>query len=238
MTHFGVICPTGSHLSNCFSLGFELQRCGHQITFLNVVDVKDKVLAANFGFRAIGETEFPVGSQERLAARRGQLSGITALKDTLKAAEQDMRVILQDSPAIIQAEKIEALLVDQCSPVGGTVADYLNIPFISLCNALPLNREISLPPMFTSWQYRSTLGATLRNQVGYALSTVLTKPIRKLTGTYRQQWKLPPHSHPNDSYSKLLNLSFLALTCHCIFILPDLTTVRLDGRMSPFLGIS
>jgi zeaxanthin glucosyltransferase len=207
MTHFGVICPTGSHLSNCFSLGVELQRCGHQITFLNVVDVKDKVLAANFGFRAIGETEFPVGSQERLAARRGQLSGITALKDTLKAVEQDMRVILQDSPAIIQAEGIEALLVDQCSPVGGTVADYLNIPFISLCNALPLNREISLPPLFTSWPYRSTLGATLRNQVGYTLSTVLTKPIRKLTGEYRQQWKLPHHSHPNDNYSKLAQLS-------------------------------
>lgn len=207
MTHFGVICPTGSHLTNCFSLGFELQRYGHQITFLNVVDVKDKVLAVNFGFRAIGEAEFPVGSQERLTRRRGQLSGMAALKDTLKVVEQDMRVILQDSPAIIQAEKIEALLVDQCSPVGGTVADYLNIPFISLCNALPLNQEISLPPLFTSWQYRSTLGARLRNQVGYALSTVLTKPIRKLTGEYRQQWKLPPHSHPNDNYSKLAQLS-------------------------------
>jgi zeaxanthin glucosyltransferase len=207
MTHFGIICPTGSHLTNCFSLGFELQRRGHQLTFLNVVDVKNKVLAANFGFRAIGETEFPVGSQERLMARRGQLSGMAALKDTLKAVEQEMRVILQDSPAVIQAEEIEALLVDQCSPVGGTVADYLNIPFISLCNALPLNREISLPPLFTSWQYRSTLGAKLRNQVGYALSTVLTKPIRKLTGEYRQQWQLPPHSHPNDNYSRLAQLS-------------------------------
>lgn len=207
MTHFGVICPTGSHLTTCFSLGFELQRRGHQITFLNVLDVKDKVLAANFGFKAIGEVEFPIGSQARLIARRGQLSGMAALQDTLKAVEQDMRIILQDAPAIIQTEEIKALLVDQCSPVGGTVADYLNIPFISLCNALPLNREISLPPLFTSWQYSSTWGAKLRNQVGYTLANFLTKPIRKLTTEYRQQWQLPPHSHPNDNYSKLAQLS-------------------------------
>lgn len=98
ITHFGVICPTGSHLTTCFSLGFELQRRGHRITFLNVLDVQDKVLAANFRFRAIGETEFPVGSQVRLAERRGKLSGMAALKDTLKVVEQGMWVILQQAP--------------------------------------------------------------------------------------------------------------------------------------------
>jgi hypothetical protein len=55
MIHIGVICPTGSHLTTCFSLRFELQR-GHRITFLNVMDVQDIVLAAaNFEFRAIDE---------------------------------------------------------------------------------------------------------------------------------------------------------------------------------------
>lgn len=207
MTHFGVICPTESHLTTCFSLGFELPRRGHRITFLNVLDVRDKVLTANFGFRAIGETEFPVGSQVRLAERRGKLSGMAALKDTLKVVEQDMRVILQEAPAIIQTEEIQALLVDQCSPVGGTVADFLTIPFISLCNALPLNREISIPPPFTSWQHSFTWRAKLRNQVAYKLVSVLAKPIRKLTAEYRQQWKLRPHSHPNDNFSQVDQIS-------------------------------
>ncbi len=40
MDHFGVICPTGSHLTTCFSLRFELPRRGHRISFLNVVDVQ------------------------------------------------------------------------------------------------------------------------------------------------------------------------------------------------------
>jgi len=114
-----------------------------------------------------------------------------------------MRIILEEAPNVIQSEGIEALLVDQCPPAEGTVADFLNIPFISLCNALPLNREISVPPMFTSWQYSSTWSAKLRNQVGYALSNVLTRSIRKLTAEYRQQWKLPPPSHLNNNYSNV-----------------------------------
>lgn len=207
MTHFGIISPTGSHLTTHFVLGYELKRRGHRVTFLNILDAQDKILAADFGFRAIGELERPIGSDAEILTQRGKLSGIASLKHSLKTAEQDMQVILQDAPEAIRSQGIEALLVDQCSPVGGTVADYLKIPFISLCAALPLNRDISIPPMYTTWHYSPTWSAKLRNRLGYTLSTVLTKPIRKLTAEYRQHWKLPPHTHPNDNYSKLAQLS-------------------------------
>jgi zeaxanthin glucosyltransferase len=206
MTHFGVICPTGSHLTTCFALASELQKRGHRATFLNVLDVQDQVLAANFGFRAIGKSAFPIGSEAEQMARRGQLTGLAALKDTLKAVEQGVEVILQDAPAIIREEGIQALLVDQCSPVGGTVADFLKLPFVSLCNSLPMNREESLPPLSTSWQYNLAWNAQLRNRLQYLLINRLTKPVRTLTAQYRQQWKLPPHSHLNESFSKLAQL--------------------------------
>ncbi|MBD2036148.1 glycosyltransferase [Leptolyngbya sp. FACHB-321] len=207
MTHFGIISPTGSHLTTHFVLGYELQRRGHRVTFLNILDAQDKILAADFGFRVIGESERPIGSEAEILTQRGKLSGIASLKHSLKTAEQDMRVILQDAPAVVKAQEIEALLVDQCSPVGGTVADYLKIPFISLCAALPLNRDISIPPIFTTWSYSPTWRAKVRNRLGYTLSTVLTKSIRQLTAEYRQKWNLPPHAHPNDNYSKLAQLS-------------------------------
>jgi zeaxanthin glucosyltransferase len=207
MTHFGVICPTGSHLTACFPLAYELQQRGHRITFLNILDTRDKILAANFGFALIGKDERPSGVEAEILARRGKLSGIASFKDSLKTTEQDMRIILQNAPDAIQFEGIEALLVDQCSPSGGTVADFLNLPFVSLCNALLLNREISVPPMFTTWQYQTNWSAKLRNRAGYALSNRLISPIRRLIGEYRQKWNLPPHTHINDMYSTLAQIS-------------------------------
>lgn len=207
MIHFGIICPTESHLTTSFSLGYELQQRGHRVTFLNIVDTQAKILAANFEFKAIGKDECPSGSQAAILAERGKLSGRHALEHTLKTVEQDMRIILQYAPEIIQSEGIKALLVDQCSPVGGTIADFLNIPFISLCNALPLNREIGIPPVFTTWQYQTGWRAKLRNQIGYILADRLTKPIRRLMAEYRQKWDLRPHTGPSDIHSKLAQLS-------------------------------
>jgi zeaxanthin glucosyltransferase len=207
MTHFGAICPTGSHLTNLFVLSHELQQRGHRVTFINILDVRERVLAAHFEFRAIGAAERPIGAEAKILAHRGTLSGIDSLKDSLRTAEQDMQIILQEAPKVIQSEGIEALLIDQCSPSGGTVADFLDIPFISLCAALPLNQEIDIPPMFTIWKYKPTWDARLRNQAGYRLTTFLTRSIKKLTAEYRHKWKLPPHSHPNDNYSKLAQLS-------------------------------
>jgi zeaxanthin glucosyltransferase len=207
MTHFGVICPTGSHLTAIFALGDELQKRGHRITFINILDAQERILAANFEFRGIGVVERPIGSDAKILAHRGTLSGISSLKDSLRTAHQDMQIILQEAPKVIRSAGIEALLVDQCSPLGGTVADHLNIPFISLCNALPLNREIGIPPMFTSWQYSPSWGAQLKNKLGYILSSILTKSIGNLKTEYRQKWQLPAHTHPNDNYSQLAQLS-------------------------------
>ncbi len=207
MTHFGAISPTGSHLLPLFILSRELQQRGHRVTFINILEARERVLDASFEFRVIGAAERPMGAEAAILAHRGTLSGIDVFKDTLRTATQDMQIILQEAPQIIRSAGIECLLVDQCSPVGGTVADFLNIPFISLCAALPLNLEIDIPPIFTTWQYKPTWDGRLRNQAGYMLSNFLTKSIRKLTAEYRQKWELPSHSHRNDKYSKLAQLS-------------------------------
>ncbi|MBD2564763.1 hypothetical protein H6G95_30090 [Nostoc linckia FACHB-391] len=45
MTHFAIICPavTG-HLNPMFALGRELQRRGHRLTFLGVLDAQATTL--------------------------------------------------------------------------------------------------------------------------------------------------------------------------------------------------
>jgi len=87
------------------------------------------------------------------------------------------------------------------------MADFLNLPFITVCSALTLNQDPKIPPFCTPWQYSPTWIASWRNQLSYQLLGLLARPIREVIAEYRRQWKLPMHSHQNDGYSKLAQLS-------------------------------
>lgn len=188
-------------------LGQELKRRGHRVTLVGILDSQPKTLAAGLEFRAIGESEFPQGATKELFTQLGKLSGLKALQYTLKWLANGAEIYLTDAPEAIKTAGIEALLVDQASPAGGTVAQYLNIPFVSVCSAIMLNREITVPPFITSWNYDPTWRGILRNRAGYVLLTQIGKPIRKVIQSYRQQWNLPPANSPNDEYSQLAQIS-------------------------------
>jgi zeaxanthin glucosyltransferase len=68
----------------------------------------------------------------------------------------------------------------------------LDIPFVTICSALPFNQEPTIPPLFTTWIYNPAWWAVLRNQIVYLLVNPFTKPIQKLRSDYRKLWQLPP----------------------------------------------
>jgi len=208
MTHFGIICPDATgHLNPMTTLGHELQSRGHRVTLFGILDAQSKALAAGLDFWAIAEHEFPIGATAQFMKRRGELSGLAALQYNFSLAKQDVAVCLRDCPKAIQSAGVEALLVDQVSIGGGTVAEFLKIPFMSVCSALLFNREEGIPPMFTTWSYNPVWWARLRNQAGYALTNLLAQPIREVIAEYRREWKLPVISNPKDYFSKSAQLS-------------------------------
>jgi MGT family glycosyltransferase len=116
-------------------------------------------------------------------------------------------MVCRDAPAAIREAGIEALLVDQMEPAGGAVAEHLGLPFVTICNALAINRDAAVPPAFTPWHYRDAWWARLRNRLGYALSDWTTTPIQKVVAQYRRTWKLPALRSQDDSFSKLAQIS-------------------------------
>jgi MGT family glycosyltransferase len=208
MTHFGIICPAAAgHLNPMTTLGRELQQRGHRVTLFGILDAQPKTLAAGLDFWAIGEAEFPAGATAQLFAQLGNLSGLAALRYTISWMQKDAAMFLQEAPKALKSAGVEALLVDQTSPEGGTVAEFLNIPFITVCSALMINRDISVPPFNLSWTYSPAWWAQLRNQMGYELVNRIAKPIREVLNEYRRERKLSPHSSYHDSYSQLAQLS-------------------------------
>ncbi|MEH1967250.1 glycosyltransferase [Nostoc sp.] len=183
MVHFGIICPSSTgHLNTMLPLGQELQQRGHRITLFGLLDAEPKTLVAGLEFWAIGETEFPSGATAKLLAQQGQLSGLAAERYTFNLFMQLAVVMLRDAPASIQAAGVEALLVDQCLLEGGTIADFLAIPFVTICSAMLSNQESNV-------------------------SHGIIKPLTDLIAQYRQEWKLPLYSHLNDAFSGLAQLS-------------------------------
>jgi zeaxanthin glucosyltransferase len=207
MTHFGIICPVATgHLNPMTTLGHELQQRGHRVTLFGIPDARAKTLAAGLEFWAIGDREFPAGSSAASFVELGKLSGLAALKYTITLFQQLTVMLLREAPKAISAAGIELLLVDQTSFGGGTVADALKLPFISVSCALMLNREPSIPPINSNWSYNPAWWAKLRNQLGYRLLSRITKPVVNTVAEYRREWQLPPHLEPNDTYSKLAQI--------------------------------
>jgi MGT family glycosyltransferase len=116
-------------------------------------------------------------------------------------------MICRDAPQAIRDARVDVLLVDQTEPAGGSVAEHLGIPFVTVCNALALNREPDVPPPFSPWNYRESVLARMRNRLGYAVSDRILAPVRGVLADYRRRWKLPAHRSSEDSYSKLAQIS-------------------------------
>jgi MGT family glycosyltransferase len=208
MTHFGLICPSSTgHLHTILPLGQELKRRGHRVTLLGILDSQAKTLEAGLEFQAIGESEFPEGSNQEFFTELGKLTRLKALQLTLKRIASITKVYLRDTPEIIKIIGIEGLLVDQALAAGGTIAEYLDIPFITICSAVILNREISVPPFNTSWNYNPSWRGILRNRIGYTVLNQVGRPVRNTIQSYRQHWNLPPLKNTTQQYSPLAQIS-------------------------------
>jgi UDP:flavonoid glycosyltransferase YjiC (YdhE family) len=147
MTHFGIYCPAATgHLNTMIPLGNELLRRGHRVTVFNLLDAKAKTLASGLEFQPLAEDEFPAGSIPESLTQLGKLSGLTAFRYSIKLITQVSDILLSQAPATIKKAGVEALLVDKISAEGGTIADFLNLPFITVCSALPINQDLKIPP--------------------------------------------------------------------------------------------
>ena len=207
MKHFGIICPPVSgHINPFGALGRELVDRGHKVTCLQLIDLEGKIRSEGLDFAPIGLSDHPRGSLPASLAQLGRLNGLAALRFTIQAVARTSIAVCRDAPEVIRSAGIDALLVDQVEPAGGTVAEHLGLPFVTVCNALAINRDPITPPPFTPWAYRPAWWATVRNRAGYAISDWLTSPIRAVVKDYRERWKLSPLATPDESFSRLAQI--------------------------------
>ena len=207
MTHFAILAPAAiGHLNPMSVLGRELKRRGHQVTFFGIPDIEVKLRNSGLDFWSIGETEFPLGSLEEYYKELGKMSGVAGLKFTVNRLKISTQLLFDQAPNALKLAGVEAILVDQVTLGGGTIAEFLNLPFITICNALLINREPGVPPYFTGWDYSPSLLAQLRNRVGNFFLDKISQPIQELIQKQRREWNLSPYKTLEDNFSKLAQI--------------------------------
>lgn len=195
--HYGIITPpVAGHIHPFGALGRELIARGHRVTLLHMEDVRARAIEEGLEFAALGESDHPPGSLSRSLAELGQRKGLGALRFTVEAVRRTTEMICRDAPAVLEVRGIDRLLVDQMEPAGGSVADHLGIPFVTICNALALNREPFMPPPFTGWKYSRSAWGRARNSFGYSIHDRLMAPVMQVVAKWRKRWGSPGFAAP------------------------------------------
>jgi len=198
-----ILCPEVSgHLNPFLTLMAELKSRGHQLTFVGKRDAEQRVRDAGFDFAPIGEAEFPPGSWNRSIERLGQLSGRAALRFTVERYQQSASVLLRDAPDQIRCIEADGLIVDQTITSGATVAELLNLPFVTLCAALPMNEEPGVPTLVFPWRFRPGWIWRMRNRMGHYLFRRVARPVKDAVNRVRRAHGLRPQTTTRESFSR------------------------------------
>ncbi len=187
----GLHCPAETgHLNTMLPIGEALKQKGHQVIFIGIEDAQDKVEAAGLEFCAVGLNDFPKGSSEKMFAELGELDGISALLYTVDFFKMLTEIVLKDAVKVCEKLELDGFVVDQSTVEGPAIADYLDIPYVTVCSALPFNQEIGIPPLFSTWQYKDAWWAKLRNQSVHLLGSFIGKSVQKPAREFRQKYNL------------------------------------------------
>jgi zeaxanthin glucosyltransferase len=149
MAHIGFLCPPiPGHLNPVATLGRALARRGHRTTAFQIPEARSAIEAQQLEFQPLGDGWPNTAAIAEAVARLGTLTGLSAVKFSVRCAASLANSICHYGPATIQRSGVELLVVDQNEPAGATVAQHLMIPFGNVLSGLPLNREAKIPPPF------------------------------------------------------------------------------------------
>ena len=207
MSHYAVIAPPFySHINALEQLSLALIAAGHQITFFQQIDVKHFIQAQSIGFYALGRSSHPAGSLQKTLHFAANPLG-PAMFSLIEQMAKSTALFCQELPAACQQLKIDGLIVDQMEPGGALVAKKLDLPYVSVACALPLNREPGLPLPVMPFSYRQDAQARKRYE----------------TSERVYDWMMRKHDAMISQQARRFGLSGITQLHHCFSPLAQLS---------------
>jgi MGT family glycosyltransferase len=179
------------------------------VVYFQVADLEPPIRAAGLEFHQIGRDDFPKGALRARDAELGTLEGLAALRCGLRGINRKAMMLFREAPAAIRDEGVDSLIIDQIEMAGGTVADHLGLPFVSVAAALPINLGPGVPPVNFPWLHRTGALARHRNRVGNAITEWTFSGVVRTINRQRRTWGLLPARNLNSLFSGLTQVAQL-----------------------------
>jgi len=208
VAHFAVICTEAvGHLIPLGCLGHELQRRGHRVTLVARAKATPIAERLKLPLYKLDDDAPEYGPPARSLMAIALLGGGDVALALRSRFCHRAELVLRLLPQALKDLAVDGLLVDQNMVAGGTVADHLGLPYLTVCPALHWNEEMGVPPPFTGWSYSESPWARIRNRLGYAAWQRFMRPVLNIVNRYRQVWKLAAFCRVDDIYSPLAQIS-------------------------------
>jgi MGT family glycosyltransferase len=209
MARLGAFCfPGTGHINPMAALARRLQQRGHKVVIFGIADTEARVRSAGIDFQLIGAADFPLGTLLKLDQRLGGLNGLATFRFTVERVKDTARMILRDGPEAARNANLDAMLIDEAD-MGGTVAEHLGLPFVSIAFFPPLVKDDCIPPFCFGWPARQGPLSRLRNRLGMRLLSRVAAPIYAVVNQQRKAWNLRPLTHSTDALSPLAQITQL-----------------------------
>ena len=209
MARLGAFCFAGTgHINPMTALARRLQARGHEVILFGIRDIEARVRAAGVGFCPIGGGDYPLGTLARLDRVLAEKKGLETFRFTVDRVKNTALIVLRDGPPAVHRASVDALLVDEAD-MGGSVAEHLGLPFVSIAFFPPLIRGDHIPPFCFGWKAGHGHLSHFRNWLGMRCLSRVAAPIYTAVNAQRVAWGLKPLKHAADALSPLAQITQL-----------------------------
>jgi zeaxanthin glucosyltransferase len=207
--HFGILSFTGTgHLNPLIALSQELKGRGHKVTFFEKPKIEARIREAGLEFIPIGST----AASRRVippSTNSGLLSEISMLRFNLARVIQDMESYLRDTPVALSQAGVDALLINEISLTGPTVAQLLGLPYFIISTTVPHHWGWKGSSWRTGYRYSASYLSWIQRAFLEVSVLRMRGPIRRALEKYRRRAGLGNLRQAADSFPALAHLTQL-----------------------------
>ena len=209
MSHFGVLSYRGTgHLNAMSALSRHLLLRGHRVTCFERPDLQSHVLSRGIDFVPIGcirqRREFsPLDSQSRSAP------SLSDLRYRIRRIMEEIDMSLHEAPAALSRSRIDALLIDEITLPGPTLAQMLQLPYFIISTSVPHNFGWEVPHSLAHCGNKLAGLPRLYKSLLQISNLQMRGPVRWHLNRKRRQLNLAPVLNLPRDYPPLAHIATL-----------------------------